>query len=110
MPRSALYHADDRRDSIESEVPLATEPAGSGYNSGMDTAEEYLKNLQNPLWYGEQDENGVDLSLIRANLKLSPQERLVRGDRALEEALRLLDYGRQQRETAAARKQAGTDR
>ncbi len=50
-----------------------------------------------PLWYGEQDANGVDLSLIRENLKLTPSERLLRGDRARRSALRLLEYGRQQR-------------
>ncbi len=26
--------------------------------------------------YGEQDENGIDISLLRANLKLTPTERL----------------------------------
>lgn len=26
--------------------------------------------------YGDQDENGVDISLLRANLKLTPTERL----------------------------------
>jgi hypothetical protein len=49
------------------------------------------------LWYGEQDANGVDLSLIRENLKLTPSERLLRGDRARQSALQLLEYGRQQR-------------
>ncbi|HVL38353.1 MAG TPA: hypothetical protein VM328_03080 [Fimbriimonadaceae bacterium] len=28
--------------------------------------------------YGDQDENGVDLSLLRANLKLTPTERVDR--------------------------------
>ena len=28
--------------------------------------------MHDPLWYGEQDENGVDLSLIRSNLERSP--------------------------------------
>jgi hypothetical protein len=53
------------------------------------TAEEYLKKMQDPLWYGEQDENGVDLSLIRANLLLTPEQRLLKGDRATKDALRL---------------------
>ena len=30
--------------------------------------------------FPEQDENGVDLSLIRENLRLSPAERLRKGD------------------------------
>jgi hypothetical protein len=45
------------------------------------TAEEYLEKMRDPRWYGEQDENGVDLSLIRGNLRLSPEERLLQGDR-----------------------------
>ena len=44
------------------------------------TAEEYLEKSKDPLWYGEQDENGVDLSLIRENLSRPPIERLRRGD------------------------------
>jgi hypothetical protein len=56
------------------------------------------------LWYGEQDANGVDISLIRNNLKLMPSERLLRGDRARQSALRLLEYGRQQRKTNAGAK------
>ena len=38
--------------------------------------EAYLKKLADPHYYGDQDENGVDLSLIRENLELSPLERL----------------------------------
>jgi hypothetical protein len=33
--------------------------------------------------HGEQDENGVDLSLLRANLKLTPTERVEKMRRAL---------------------------
>jgi len=55
----------------------------------------------NPLWYGEQDENGVDLSLIRENLKLTPTERLRRGDQARRSALRLMEIGRKHRERNA---------
>jgi hypothetical protein len=45
------------------------------------TAEEYLEKMKDPLWYGEQDENGVDLSLIRENLKKTPTQRLRDADR-----------------------------
>ena len=38
-----------------------------------------------PLDYGEQHENGVDLSLIRRNLRLSPMERLRRAEKRSEE-------------------------
>jgi len=58
------------------------------------TADEYMKKLADPLWYGEQDENGVDLSLIRENLKLTPTERVRRGDKARRDALTIMEYGR----------------
>jgi hypothetical protein len=73
----------------------------------MMSHEEYLKKLQDPLWYGEQDENGVDLSLIRENLKLTPRERLLQGDRARRNALRLMEYGRRQREEDSRRERSG---
>ena len=53
----------------------------------MMTAEEYLAKMKDPLWYGEQDENGVDLSIIRENLKLTPTVRLRKGDKATSDAL-----------------------
>ncbi len=48
-----------------------------------------------PNWYGEQDENGIDLSLIRENLKRTPEERIRRADRARRQALKLLEHARQ---------------
>ncbi len=39
--------------------------------------------------YGEQDQNGVDLSLIRRNLRLTPRERLRRADGEARALLRL---------------------
>ena len=48
--------------------------------------------------YGEQDRNGVALSLIRECLMLTPTDRVRRGDRARRDALRLLDYGRRNRQ------------
>jgi hypothetical protein len=59
---------------------------------------------RSPLWYGEQDENGVDLSLIRENLKLSPRERLIRAEQARRSTLRLMEYGRRKREADALKK------
>jgi hypothetical protein len=64
----------------------------------MMTAEEYLEKMRSPTWYGEQDENGVDLSLIRCSLELTPEERLLEGDRARRGALELQEYGRIHRE------------
>jgi hypothetical protein len=57
-----------------------------------------------PPWfaYGDQDENGVDLTLIRQNLELTPLERARRGDRHRLGALQLLEYGRLHREKVAA--------
>ncbi|MCH8052712.1 MAG: hypothetical protein IH895_01500 [Planctomycetes bacterium] len=51
-----------------------------------------------PLDYGEQDENGIDLSLIRENLRLTPLERIRKADAARRQALRLLEHGRRHRE------------
>ncbi len=53
---------------------------------------ESTRSIQTP--YGEQDENGTDLSLIRENLRLSPLERLRQGDAATTGVLRLREYGR----------------
>lgn len=55
-----------------------------------------------PGWYGDQDENGVDLSLIREMLRLTPTERIRRMDRARRSALRLMEYGRRSREQKLA--------
>jgi hypothetical protein len=68
------------------------------------TGDDSTQVTHSPLWYGEQDANGVDLSLIRENLKLTPRERLLRAERATQDALRLLEYGRRQRESVAKSK------
>ena len=44
--------------------------------------------------YGEQDENGTDLSLIRQLLSLTPQERLRRMDAATTEMLYIREHAR----------------
>ena len=61
--------------------------------------------LRDATYYGEQDENGVDLSLIRENLKLTPTERARKGDRAAHDTLRLMEYARRNRQ-----EQTRTDR
>jgi hypothetical protein len=58
----------------------------------------WLEKSRDPLYYGEQDENGVDLSLIREQLKLTPSQRLRELDRARRGALRLMEYGRRHRQ------------
>jgi hypothetical protein len=53
---------------------------------------------QDAYWRSIQDENGVDLTLIESNLKLTPLERLRRGDAARRSALKLQEIGRRARE------------
>lgn len=53
------------------------------------------RSIQTP--YGEQDENGTDLSLIRWLLGMSPEQRMLCGDRGRESALELLNCGRRHR-------------
>jgi hypothetical protein len=57
------------------------------------------KSLQTP--YGEQDENGTDLSLIRWLLRLSPVERVRMADRARREVLKMREHVRREREERA---------
>ncbi len=77
------------------------------YNKGMTSEERermetWIRENCGPDQYGEQDENGVDLSLIRANLRLSPESRLQAGDRARRGALELHEYGRRHRQERSA--------
>lgn len=51
-------------------------------------------SMRSRSWYGEQEEDVVDPSLIRENLKLTPLGRIRRGDRARPDALRLRELGR----------------
>jgi hypothetical protein len=52
-------------------------------------------------WHGEQDANGVDLSLIRQMLRLSPAERVRKIERHAREVQRLMAYGKQLRQKSA---------
>ena len=73
------------------------------------TVEEYLRRSADPRWYGEQDENGVDLSLIRENLRLTPHERLLKGDRGRHSATRLRRIGEEQRAERGTGQRVGQD-
>jgi hypothetical protein len=42
------------------------------------TEEQWVRFQAYTRGYGEQDENGIDLSLLRANLRLTPAQRLER--------------------------------
>jgi hypothetical protein len=44
--------------------------------------------------YGEQDDNGVDVSLIRSNLRLSPADRIRQNRRASAGVVELHKYAR----------------
>lgn len=46
---------------------------------------------------GQYDESGVDLSLIRANMRITPAERARRAERARQAALRVQQLGRASR-------------
>jgi hypothetical protein len=70
----------------------------------MLTRDEYLRRMNDPNWYGEQDENGVDLGLIRENLKLTPEERMRKADRARHSALESLAIARRKHEQINAKK------
>jgi len=52
--------------------------------------------------YGPQEENGVDMSLVRYMLALSPLERLRVMERHARDTLLLMEYGRRARETATS--------
>ncbi len=43
--------------------------------------------------FGEQDENGIDISLLRENLRLTPTERLHKHQRALRTYREVYDAG-----------------
>jgi hypothetical protein len=52
---------------------------------------------------GEYDENGVDVSLIRYMLSLSPLERVLRMEQRAKECWELYEYGRRHREAESAK-------
>lgn len=61
----------------------------------MESSEDLIL-AHGPLDYGEQDENGIDLSLIRENLMLTPLERIRKADAARRQALLLMEHGQRQ--------------
>jgi len=52
-------------------------------------------------WHGEQNADGVDLTLIRRRLSLPPIERLREMERHADEVRMLMAYGRQHRANQA---------
>jgi hypothetical protein len=62
--------------------------------------ELYISDLPAEMSYGEQDENGVDVSLIRWVLSKTPLERLQIMERAARDTKKLNEYGRKLREAS----------
>ncbi len=57
------------------------------------TAEQWAQFKAFTSDFGDQDENGVDLSLLRENLKLTPTERVERMRRAIPLILEMCNAG-----------------
>lgn len=68
-------------------------------------AEEELIRFQaeNPNYWGDQDENGVDLARLRENLKLTPAQRIDQHEAARWFALQVKEAGEQFRDTQRSR-------
>jgi hypothetical protein len=62
---------------------------------------EQERSLLSPASFAEFDERGVDVSLLRWILRLSPLERLKLMEQQADETRRLNEYGRRGRQTAA---------
>lgn len=65
----------------------------------MEKTRDQIREEQKAYFASIQDENGVDLLQIRANLKLTPEERLLRLERAQRfhaELVRARGLGRKQ--------------
>ncbi|HET6382777.1 MAG TPA: hypothetical protein VFJ58_05240 [Armatimonadota bacterium] len=72
------------------EDPDTMDTPGSAVEDHLGMSEEQWAWFQNyTRSYGEQDEEGVDLSLLRENLRLTPSERLARHQRALKFVLEM---------------------
>jgi hypothetical protein len=52
--------------------------------------------------YGDYDDNGVDLSMLRYMLRLSPLERLIVMERHAKDMAVLHEYGRRNRQAKAS--------
>ena len=75
-------------------------------------AEEELIRFQqeNPHYWGDQDENGVDLARLRENLKLTPAERLDQHEGARQFAYQLKEAGAKFRAAQRSRPSVSSSR
>lgn len=56
--------------------------------------EEFIRfQEENPDYWGDQDENGVDLARLRENLKLTPAERIAKHEIARRQVLAIKEAG-----------------
>jgi hypothetical protein len=85
------------------DLPADEARAPSGVVAGMDRRPALAPRPGAPNYYGEYDANGVDLSLLRYLLQLSPLERLRLMERHARDTQALYDYGRRHREAQAGR-------
>lgn len=62
-----------------------------GVSSHDDNTREQIDRFLTEYPYGYQDENGIDLSLILANLRMTPDERVRQAQKAAQQLTRMLD-------------------
>ncbi len=67
------------------------------------TEEQWARFQEYTHGYGDQDENGIDLSTLRENLKLTPSQRLARLQKAAEFHMELRRAGLKARIPRTAR-------
>ena len=60
-------------------------------STNPDKSQEQLKKSLNEHPFGYQDENGIDLSLIAANLRMTPDERVRQAEKAAQQLTRMMD-------------------
>ena len=58
---------------------------------------------ENPNYWGDQDENGVDLARLRENLKLTPAERIDQHEAARWLAVQVKEAGEKRRASQKSR-------
>jgi hypothetical protein len=90
MVKQAAPPANERRPSLGTDV-------------GLDPHAFQAAQLATADYYGEYNADGVDLSLLRYLLQLSPLERLKLMERHARDTQILFEYGRRHREAQAGR-------
>ncbi len=86
------------------------EPIPSGFETRENSEKSESEGSEFPdltappkvIYYGEYDENGVDLSLLRYMLQLTPLERLTLMEKHARDTEILYEYGRKHRESKAS--------